>query len=188
MSKLQDMLDLRRRLKKKKPHFLRQDFQIKKLKTKWIKAKGIHSKMRRKMAGHIAMPHPGFGSPRIARGLNAQGLKEIIVLNSNDLDKVGTGCCAIIGGNVGLRKRVEIARKASEMKIKLGNISDDFIKNVEEMIKKRNEEKKVKKEKKISSKKETEDKSKAKENEDRIEKEKKEEEKEIKKKVLEKRT
>lgn len=188
MSKLQDMLDLRKRLKKKKPHFLRQDFQIKKLKTKWIKAKGIHSKMRRKMAGHIAMPHPGFGSPRLARGLNAQGLKEIIVLNLNDLEKVSVGCCAVIGGNVGLKKKFEIARKAGEMKIKVSNISNDFIKNVEDMIKKKNEEKKARKEKKILSKKEIEDKRKAKENEDKIEKGKQEEEKEMKKKVLEKRT
>ena len=107
----EEMLKLRKKIKKKKPIFIRQDFQVKKLKKKWIKAKGIHSKMRRKMAGHILMPNPGFGSPRAVRGLNKDGLLDVIVSNVNDLAKVKSGCCAVISRGVGMKKRIEIASR-----------------------------------------------------------------------------
>lgn len=176
-----DMLELRARLKRKMPHFIRQDFQIKKLKTKWIKAKGIHSKMRRKMAGHIAMPHPGFGSPKIVRGLNSEGLKEIMVNNVDELARVTQGYCAVISKTVGLKKKIGIIKKAVEMKIKISNVKDAelFIKSSDDALKKRKEEKKSRKE----------NKSKQKEHAKKDAEQKKiskEEEKELKKKILEK--
>ncbi|MBS3095242.1 50S ribosomal protein L32e [Candidatus Woesearchaeota archaeon] len=175
------MLELRAKIKGKKPNFLRQDFQIKKLKKTWRKAKGIHSKMRRKMAGHILMPNPGFGSPRIVKGMNSDGLREIIVYNAKDLENVKDGYCAVISRNVGMRKRIMIASKAKGLGMKIANISeiDGFLSNAENEMKKRREKKKGRSEKKPAArdveKKEAEEKKQTKENE-----------KEMKKKVLEK--
>ncbi|MBS3108601.1 50S ribosomal protein L32e [Candidatus Woesearchaeota archaeon] len=176
MKDFKKMLELRSIIKKKKPVFLRQDFQIKKLKKKWIRAKGIHSKIRQSMAGHISMPNPGFGSPKIVRGLNHNGLREVLVHNVNDLLNVKEGCCAVIGKTVGMKKRLDIAKKAVELKINISNVENpnEFVKNAEDSIKKKKENtKKGKPDKKIAEKK-TEEK-----------KQTKEEEKELKKKVLE---
>ena len=179
------MLELRRIIKKKKPVFLRQDFQIKKLQTKWRKAKGIHSKMRRKMAGHILMPNPCFGSPKAVRGLNANGRRDILVNNVNDIANVKNGCCAVIASGVGLRKKLDIAKKAAASGIAVSNLTDvnAFIKNTEEMMKKKKDGKKKTKEQITAQK--ADEASKAKKDQEKTAEEKAREEKELKRKTLE---
>ena len=49
MNDIQRLLELRKRIKRKKPEFIRQDAHKKKsLESKWRKPKGLHSKMREK--------------------------------------------------------------------------------------------------------------------------------------------
>lgn len=116
-------LKLRLKIKRKKPTFLRSRSGIlKRLGMKWRSPKGIHSKLRmhKREAGNL--PRAGYGSPRDVRGLHPSGFEAILVNNSNELAKLNpaTQVCRI-AATVGKKKRLEIMKKAEEMKVKVLN-------------------------------------------------------------------
>ncbi len=119
------LLELRKKLKSRKPDFLRQDWhKYKRFKNdpKWRKPRGLHSKMRRKFKGKPKMPDPGYGSPKAVRGLHPSGYEEVLVYNVKDVEKVDKERQAIrIASTVGTRKRMEIIKKAEELGIKILN-------------------------------------------------------------------
>jgi len=107
---------------KKKPAFNRQEYKKhKKLKRTWRKPKGRHSKLRKGRIARGKKPSTGFSSPKKLRGLNKQGLKEVLVHNTKDLSSVGENA-AVIAGSVGKKKREEIVKAAKEKKIRIMNI------------------------------------------------------------------
>ncbi len=116
-------LKLRLKLKRKKPKFIRQGGKnLKRLGGKWRKPRGSQSKLRKhkKARGHI--PHPGYGSPKSVRGLHPSGFKEVLVYNLKDLEKINPEKQACrIASTVGKKKRLEIMKKAEELKIKVLN-------------------------------------------------------------------
>ena len=143
--KEKNLLEIRRKLKSKKPVFLRQDaHKVKKLKRKWRQPKGIHSKMREKVKGHRRLPSIGWSSPLDVRGLTPEGFTPILINNVQEL--LSSNQPKIISSNVGLKKRLEIAKKAKEKSIKILNITniDDFVKKSEEELNKKKERKKLK--------------------------------------------
>ena len=80
------------------------------------------SKLRRKEEGKGFLPKPGYGAPAALRWLHPCGLKEVLVANVKDLQKIDPKKeAAKIRGAVGKKKRVEIVKKAEEMKIKVLN-------------------------------------------------------------------
>jgi len=175
----QSLLELRNEAKARKPDFLRQDaHRVRKLKKRWIRPKGRHSKMRFGLRGYRKSPSIGYSSPMEVKYLNMYGEKEILVNNLADLNKITKeNEVVLISSNLGLRKRLEILKKAKELNLKVSNLKniDSFINNIENFFKdkkKKREEKKAKKETKVEQKKETKEGS-------------KEEEKEVKRKVLE---
>ncbi len=122
---IKTLLKLRRKLKKKKPEFKRQEyFKHKKLKKKWRKPRGRHSKFRKGEKARGKKPSPGYSSPKAVRGLSREGFKRIMVANQKDLEKIKKPKeeIAVIKSGVGKKKRLEIAKKAKEMKIKIANI------------------------------------------------------------------
>ena len=130
-----DMLDVRKKLKAKKPTFLRQDaHKVKTLKKKWRYPKGIHSKMREKIKGHRRQPNPGWSSPSDVRGLTPEGYKLIIINNVQEL--LSTNDPKTISSTVGTKKKLEIIKKAKERGIKIMNVPnlDEFIKKTEEKL------------------------------------------------------
>ena len=131
-----ELLNLRNKLKAKKPSFHRQDANIMKhLRGKWRKPKGIHSKLREHRKGHGNLPAVGYGSPHAVKGLTRQGFFPVLVSNVTELKNVKEGCAAVLGSGVGKRKKVEIVLKAQEMNIKiLGIHADEFVKNVQEQL------------------------------------------------------
>ncbi len=183
---MKDLLDLRNKIKNKKPSFLRQDaHRIKKLKKKWRRPSGRHSKMRLNLRGYRKQVSVGYGSPKKVKFLNKDGLKEIVVNNLRDLETVKEGVVCI-GSKVGLKKKIELLNKIKELKLKVVNIKDvdGFIKNVKEKLDAKSSAKKKKleaktKKKKAAIKKAEEKKKKAEEKEDK-------EDKKEKTKVLEK--
>lgn len=186
-------LELRDKIKGRKPEYIRQDAHKKsKLEVKWVKPKGCQSKMRHHLKGKRKCAQIGYGSPLAAKGLHASGLRERMVNNLNELDLVAKGEGAVIGSSVGGKKRLEILKKAAEKKITVLNFRDigEYIKEREDAIKKKKEEKKNSEKKKEEKKKETE--KKAKENAKKgeglagkiTEDEKKEQEKKEKDRVL----
>lgn len=189
---MEKILKLRKEKKDKKPEFVRQQGRtVSKLERKWRQPKGMHSKLRKKLKERGKHPSMGYSSPKKVRGLNPKGLKEVVVNNTEDLINIKKGEAAVIGKNVGKRKKLKILKKAEELKINVSNIKDAkaFIKKVEETLKKRKEEAKTKEEKKEKSKKEALKKAeekKKKEQKEETEEEKEKKAKEEQRKVFEK--
>jgi len=182
-----NLLELRKQMKRKKPSFVRQDAHKKRLKKRWVKPRGLHSKVRLKHRGHARKVSDGYRAPKEVRGLSKEGLKVSIVHNEKELesiDKEKEGI--IISSKVSLKNKISLLKKAKEKGIKILNLKnvDEYLKRKEEEIKKRLEKKKVKEEKKKEGKKE--------EKEEKLEEklgeeEKKEKEKKEKDKLLSKR-
>ena len=185
-------LELRKKIKSKKPKFLRQDGHKKaKLKNVWRAPKGRQSKMRLKKKGKRKQPSLGYSSPKEVRGLSPKGLKPIMINNIHELSNIKEGEGIILSGKIGNKKRLEIIKKIQELKLNLLNINaEDYLKKIQEKLEKKKESKKEKLSKKEKTKKELEKKTKEKKKEETVEKteeEKEKKEKEEKKKVLEKR-
>lgn len=154
-------------LRKKKIVFVRQDVnKAKKLKKVWRKPKGMHSKLRLNKKGHERKPSQGYRGPKALR----MQIRYKIV---NSLKDIGDEKTIVIASNVGLRKRVELAKKAKKNGLDILNLPDidKFLSDVEIKFNKKKNEKKSKEEKKQKMKEEL--------------KKKEEDKKEDKKKLIE---
>jgi len=104
----------RQRIKNKKPKFRRQEsWRYKRVKENWRKARGIDSKMRRKVKGWPRSPSVGYRGPKNARYLHPSGFVEVLVHNVDELEKIDPKTQAIrIAHTVGAKKRIEISNRA----------------------------------------------------------------------------
>jgi large subunit ribosomal protein L32e len=116
-------LELRARLKSKKPTFRRQEsWRYMRVSQVWRRPDGIDSKMRRKVRGWPKSAEVGYRGPRKARYLHPSGYEEIIVRNVDELAKVDSDTQAIrIAHTVGMKKRAEIYVRAGEKHIHILN-------------------------------------------------------------------
>jgi len=122
-----NLLELRSRIKARKPDFIRQD-NPKRMKVggKWRKPKGVHSKIRHNFKGRRKMPSPGYRSPAQVRGLHSTGMNMIIVNNTNELSALDAKKDGVVvSGKVGMKKRLEILKKSKELKLHVLNINAD---------------------------------------------------------------
>ncbi len=90
-------------------------------KQKWRRPTGRHNKMREKKRGYSPIVSVGYKTSKKER----TKLKEknpVIVMNIIDLQKIGKGEIGIVG-NIGKKKKLEIAKKAIEEKITLYNLN-----------------------------------------------------------------
>ena len=137
MTQITTLLELRTRIKEKKPDFIRQDNPKRmKVNDKWRKPKGIHSKIRHKFKGRRKMPSPGYKSPREAKGLHSSGLKIVGIQSINDLIKIRKESeGAVIAKSVGMKKKLEILKKARELNVNILNLNvNEQIKKIEDFI------------------------------------------------------
>jgi large subunit ribosomal protein L32e len=131
-----------------KRKFLRRDWNKmirlggRRKKLKWRRSKGMHAKIRQKWKGYSQMPSPGYKTPRKTRGLIENKIP-VIINNVQDLLRIKTNEIGILSKTVGKKKKIEIAKKALEMKANFANF--DANKFLEE-IKKEQEQKKHEKE------------------------------------------
>lgn len=126
-----------------------------KKKQVWRSPKGRDNKMREKRKGYPVVVSVGYKKNEKLRGL-IEGKKLVLVRNLRELEKVGKSEIVVIG-KVGNKKKIELAKKAKELKIKIHNLNvKKFLKDVEakerKKEKKKEEIKKNTKEKKIKSK------------------------------------
>lgn len=99
----------------------------------WRRPTGRDNKMRERRRGYPVRVSIGYKKPKKE--------SSIIILNPKELEKINKKS-QIVVGKVGKIKKIEIAKKAKQMKIKLHNL------NVDSFLKKNKEKKKEKIEKK----------------------------------------
>ena len=111
---------------RKKPKFLRTDWHKKirlgrgvKKNQKWHGAKGRQNKFRLCRKGRGQRPKVGWGAENDGKNFVC-GVEVVRVENLKELANVKKGDGIIIG-KVGAKKRVEIVKKAGEMKLKILN-------------------------------------------------------------------
>jgi large subunit ribosomal protein L32e len=119
-------LELRERVKKKKPSFVRQEsWRYKRLSESWRRPRGLDNKMRRKIKGWPPTVNVGYRGPKVARGLHPSGYKEVLAYNTKDLEEIDPKTQAIrIAHTVGKRKRAKILVEARKRKITILNLKE----------------------------------------------------------------
>lgn len=148
---LERALKLRARIKKKKPEFVRQEsWRYKRLKENWRRPRGIDNKMRRKIKGWPPTVSVGYRGPKAARGLHPSGYNEVLVHNTEELEKINPETQAIrIAHTVGKRKRAEILVEARKRKIKILNFkeAEEVVREEKEIVEEEEPEEKEEKKK-----------------------------------------
>lgn len=121
-----DALAKRSEVSSRRPEFLRQEWHTRKRLqgVRWRRPRGMHSKMRQHFGYRTNVVSIGYGSPAGARYLHPSGFKEVMVHNVRDLDKIDPKTeAARVAHQVGMRKRLEIEKKADELEIRILNRS-----------------------------------------------------------------
>ncbi len=125
-SAMEKALELRSRLKKKRPEFARQEcWRYKRVKRNWRRPKGLDSKMRKNIKGWPATVKVGYRGPKAVRGLHPSGNREVSVHNVNEVGDVDPETQAIrIAHTVGRRKRGKIIAEARKRNIEVLNFRE----------------------------------------------------------------
>jgi len=124
-----------------------------KKKQKWRKPTGRDNKMREKRKGYPVVVSIGYKKNSGLRGKISKK-QAVVVKNVQELEKTKANQIAIIG-NIGKKKKLEIAKKAKEKKIQIHNLN--IKKFLKQMEKRKKSEKEEKEEKKTKDKKEKEE-------------------------------
>ncbi|HLA23155.1 MAG TPA: eL32 family ribosomal protein [Candidatus Nanoarchaeia archaeon] len=106
--------------------------KLRKKKLKWNKPKGRDNKMREKRKGYPKVV--SIGHKKSLKGKE----KMILVNNISELERLGKEKAVVIG-KIGKRKKIEMVKKAKEMKIEIKNL------NIEKFLKKLNKTEGVRK-------------------------------------------
>jgi large subunit ribosomal protein L32e len=122
--KEKDQLVIRRQIKKRTPYFLRDEgFRYKRIPKNWRRPTGYTSKLRINLKYRPSKVRVGFRGPKIVRGLHASGFKEVMIHTVKELETIDPKKQAVrIGGTVGTKKRLEIAKRADELAIRVLNM------------------------------------------------------------------
>ena len=126
---------------KKKPKFLRRTWNKysklgkgRKKKQVWRRPTGRDNKMREKRRGYSSVVSIGYRGEKDKRE-KLKEKKAVIVKNTKDLEKIKENEIIIVG-SVGKKKKMEIAKKAKEMKIEIYNMNPEKFLKVNEKVKK----------------------------------------------------
>ncbi len=123
-AKEKEQLVIRRQIKKRTPHFLRDEgFRYKRIPKNWRRPTGYTSKLRMNLKYRPSKVRVGFRAPKLVRGLHASGFEEVMVHTVKELETIDPKKQAVrIGGTVGTKKRLEIAKRADELTIRVLNM------------------------------------------------------------------
>ena len=107
--------------------FIRQDYMSdgksgknrKKL-QKWRRPKGRHSKMRKQRKSYPASPTVGYKSSKKSFG-KIRNKNPVLVHNLKELESLSSNDIAILA-KIGAKKKLDLIKKAGELKIQIYNI------------------------------------------------------------------
>ena len=119
-----DKLEIRKKVSKSRPKFIRpESWRYKRLETTWRKPKGVDNHQRKqKSRGRPGLVKIGYGGPRISKGLHPSGYTDNLVHNLQELTKLDPKIDGVrLGHSVGTKKRKEILNIAIEKKFKVFN-------------------------------------------------------------------
>jgi large subunit ribosomal protein L32e len=124
--KEKDQLVIRRQIKKRTPHFLRDEgFRYKRIPKNWRRPTGYTSKLRINLKYRPSKVRVGFRAPKMVRGLHPSGFEEVMIHTVKDLEAIDPKKQAVrIGGTVGTKKRLDIAKRAGELDIRVLNMRE----------------------------------------------------------------
>jgi large subunit ribosomal protein L32e len=127
------LLELRKKINKKRPAFRQQDSHRRGRlhPDKWRSPKGLHSTIRKNIWGKPSMVKNGFRGPAAVRGLDSKGMTPVTLYSAGALESLDPKTNSIIIGNVGNRKRIELLKACQNKKFNVLNS-----KNIEADIKK----------------------------------------------------
>ena len=119
-----DKLEIRKKVSKNRPKFIRpESWRYKRLDTTWRKPIGVDNHQRKqKSRGRPGLVKVGYGGPRISKGLHPSGYTDNLVHNLQELTKLDPKIDGVrLGHSVGTKKRKEILKIAIEKKFKVFN-------------------------------------------------------------------
>jgi len=151
MNDTKKLLEERKRLKASKPTFVHGMFgKRKRIKSPWRDPRGTRNKVGLQNAGRRKVVKIGYKMSEAVRHLTPEGLKVAMVSNLREIEMIDPKKqAAMIRSSVGLKKRIDILKKAEEKKIKILNFRDPA-KFIEEKLTQREEERKEKQKKKAT--------------------------------------
>ena len=134
---IQKVIELRKKLKSKKPIFKTHDSHKKKrVGDGWRRPKGRQNKMRLHRKGYARGCSTGFGSPAMAKGLSSEGLTQNLIYSASDLESLNPSKDGIIiSGPMGMKKKSELLELATTKGFKILNLKiDKFKETYEKML------------------------------------------------------
>lgn len=121
------LLELRGKMKKRKPTFARKDSNKKKRieDDVWRRPRGVDNKQRLKRKGHKKNPSSGYRSPVAVRGLHKSGLVPVVVTTPTMLAKLTKEHGIIIASTLGGKKRRQVIEFAKKQGFTIVNLNAD---------------------------------------------------------------
>ena len=118
------MIEVRNKLKAKKPVFIRHDAHKKvRVSNVWRKPKGRQNKMRLNRKGYSRPRSTGYGSPKLSYGLSRDGFIQNVITSVTQLTNLDPKKDAIIvSRTLGLRRKQEVISEAQKLKFTILNI------------------------------------------------------------------
>ena len=117
------LLEVRRKIKDRTPEFRRfESWRFVRIHSPWRKPKGIDNHMRLSVKGWPHLVKVGYRVPKKVRNLHPSGLRDVLVYNLAQLESLSPSAdAARFASGVGKRKRIEMAKRAKELGIRVLN-------------------------------------------------------------------
>jgi len=126
MAQKERLLEIRKRMKKKRPSFRRvESWRYVRVKDSWRKARGIDSQTRKKTKTGVRSPSVGYRSPKKIRGLHPSGYQEVRINNKNDMEMLNLSPkkhAIKISGRLGSKKRLDLIDYAQKRNFHVLNL------------------------------------------------------------------